>query len=134
MRNEWDAVLDGMNVVETSNQKRRQHTVDVNKLIFGANKLLLITYLDLVDDNKISIHDISWTMIEKQVSTSMNIKPLIVSSIRKQGIEEGILCNLPNELNNVVINAETISESQFMSFRYAPTPDPNLTARWCNAW
>ena len=115
-----------MNQVETSNQKGRQRTVDENKLIFGAIKLLLTTYLDLVDDNKISIHDISWAMIERQFSTSMSIRPFIVSSIRKQGMEEGMLCNLPNEMNDVVVDEATVSESQVSELLICSDPRSQL--------
>jgi hypothetical protein len=71
------------------NNKGRTRTIFENRMIVMALKMLLGVYLRFVANETITINEISWPMIEKEVSENFKVKQRHVTEIRQQYFTDG---------------------------------------------
>jgi hypothetical protein len=60
----WKERLEEMNEGDLGNKKGRSRSFEENKLILLTLKMLLNVYLRFIDDGKMSVFTLSWTMLE----------------------------------------------------------------------
>ena len=86
---------------DLKNPRGRSRTVDENKLILLSIRLLLMLYLEQAKANIISIHTISWHLIEKVVAENFFITQRYVNILRKSLFEDGELVVFGGKTGNI---------------------------------
>jgi hypothetical protein len=85
----WQSRLDEFDTFGITNQKGRARTVEENKVIILTTKMALSIYIDMVNNNNMTIHQLTWTLIDKKVSTCIGIRSEHVTALRQQIFEDG---------------------------------------------
>jgi transposase len=85
----WDSNLNSFNDWDLGNTKGRTRSVEENKLILLSLKMLLSIEIDTVKLGNLSVHDISWTKLEKLVAKNMHVNHDYVKQLRTSLFEDG---------------------------------------------
>ena len=75
-----------LGIVNPSGQSR---TFEENKLVLLALNMLMKMMMRQVEEGHMSIHSLSWTMLEEEVASSMHMKREHITELRKQFLEDG---------------------------------------------
>ncbi len=85
----WQSRLEEFDSFDISNPKGRSRTLDENKMVIQSIKMLMSVYMDMVDQNLMSIYDISWTFIDEKDAKYMGVRRQHVTELRNLIFEDG---------------------------------------------
>jgi uncharacterized protein (UPF0262 family) len=97
----WQSNLNKFEEYDLKNPRGRSRTADENKLILLSIRLLFNLYLEQAKANIISIHTISWHLIEKVVAENFFITQRYVNTLRKSLFEDGELVVFGGKTGNI---------------------------------
>jgi hypothetical protein len=97
--------LDDFDTFGINNPKGRARKVKENKVI-------ILVYIDMVNTNNMTIHQLTWTLIEKKVSTCIGIRSEHVTALRQQIFEDGDVLTFKKMKNEVEVKVENKNDKK----------------------
>ena len=113
--NKWQQVLEEVNEIELVSSKGRTRTCEENLLIFGALRMVLTIYVDLVVEKKFSVFELSWNFLDKLVASNLGVKQQHVCMLRRQVLDDGSF-NLFSESDTSSSSGSSEESSQESTF------------------
>jgi hypothetical protein len=89
LKNIWHGIYDDFNDGSLANSKGRSRTFEENRIVLLSLKMLLLERLELVEEGKRKIYEITWTSIEDRVSQQLGVTREHVTALRKQFLDDG---------------------------------------------